>query len=113
LRSLRLRSRIYYANKLHGISLNLTTPIWSSKLIILERDMKQYNIAMAKAHFSKLVKMALLGEEIVIAKDNKPLLQLLPVDKTVKARRPGSAKGDILSVAADFNDTPEDFKEYS
>lgn len=44
--------------------------------------MKQYNIAMTKAHFSKPVKMALLGEEIVIAKDNKPLLHLLPVDQT-------------------------------
>jgi antitoxin (DNA-binding transcriptional repressor) of toxin-antitoxin stability system len=75
--------------------------------------MKQYNIAMAKAHFSKLIKMALLGEKIVIAKDNKPLIQLLPVDKTPKERQPGSAKGEILSIADDFNDTPEDFKEYS
>ncbi len=75
--------------------------------------MKQYNIAMAKAQFSKLVKMALLGEEIIIAKDNKPLLQLLPVNKTTPKRRPGSAKGEILTVAADFSDTPEDFKEYS
>jgi antitoxin (DNA-binding transcriptional repressor) of toxin-antitoxin stability system len=75
--------------------------------------MKQYNIAAAKAHFSKLVKLALLGEEIVIAKDNKPLLQLSPVNKIPKERRPGSAKGEILSVAADFDNTPPDFKEYS
>jgi prevent-host-death family protein len=75
--------------------------------------MKQYNIAIAKAQFSKLVKMALQGEKIIIAKDNKPLIQLLPVDMTSKRRRPGSAKDEILKVAADFNDTPEDFKEYS
>lgn len=41
--------------------------------------MKTYNIAEAKAHFSELVKRALLGEEIVIARDNKPLLRLMPV----------------------------------
>jgi antitoxin (DNA-binding transcriptional repressor) of toxin-antitoxin stability system len=75
--------------------------------------MKQYNIAIAKAQFSKLVKMALQGEKIVIAKDNKPLLQLLPVDTTPKKRRPGLAKDEILKIAADFNDTPEEFKEYS
>ena len=75
--------------------------------------MKQYNIAMAKAHFSKLVKQALLGEEIVIAKDNTPLIRLSPVNPAVKARRPGSAKGDILEIADDFEGTPSDFKEYS
>jgi hypothetical protein len=57
--------------------------------------------------------MALLGEEIVSAKDNKPLLQVLPVDKMPEERRPGSVKEEILEVSADFNDTPEDFKEYS
>jgi antitoxin (DNA-binding transcriptional repressor) of toxin-antitoxin stability system len=75
--------------------------------------MKQYNIAIAKAQFSKLVKMALQGEKIFIAKDNKPLLQLLPLAKTPPKRRPGSAKDEIISIAADFNNTPEDFKEYS
>ena len=75
--------------------------------------MKQYNIAAAKTHFSKLVKLALLGEEIVIAKDHKPLLRLLPVNKVPKERRPGSAKGQILAVAADFDNTPLEFREYS
>lgn len=79
----------------------------------MESIMKQFNIAIAKAQFSKLVKMALQGEKIVIAKDNKPLLQLLPVDKASRKRRPGSAKDEILKVAGDFSDTPEDFKEYS
>ena len=51
--------------------------------------MKQYNIAEAKSHFSELVKQALLGEEIVIARDNKPLLRLAPVSKVRKKRLPG------------------------
>jgi prevent-host-death family protein len=74
--------------------------------------MKQFNIAKAKAHFSKLVKLALTGEEIIIAKDNKPLLRLSPINSAPKERRPGSAKGQILSIAPDFDATPADFKEY-
>lgn len=74
--------------------------------------MKTYNIAQAKAHFSELVKRALLGEDIVIARDNKPLLRLIPVAEGIQKRQPGSAKGQILAVAPDFDTLPEDFKEY-
>ncbi|MBI5640598.1 MAG: type II toxin-antitoxin system Phd/YefM family antitoxin [Nitrospirae bacterium] len=74
--------------------------------------MKQYNIAEAKSHFSELVKLALLGEEIVIARDNKPLLRLAPMAEIKKRRKPGSAKGQILSIAPDFDDLPADFKDY-
>lgn len=75
--------------------------------------MKQYNIAEAKSHFSELVKLALLGEEVVIASDNKPLLRLTPLTEPKKERRPGSAKGQILFIAPDFDEPPSDFKEYA
>ena len=74
--------------------------------------MKQYNIAEAKSHFSELEKLALHGEEIVIARDNKPLLRLLPVKDVKKKRLPGSAKGQILAVSPDFDESLADFKEY-
>ena len=74
--------------------------------------MKQYNIAEAKSHFSELVKLALLGEEVVIARDNKPLLRLTPVAEPKKKRRPGSAKGQVLAIAPDFDEQPADFKAY-
>ncbi len=74
--------------------------------------MKQYNIAEAKSHFSELVKLTLLGEEVVIAKDNKPLLRLLPVKDVKKKRIPGSGKGQILEVSPDFDTLPVDFKDY-
>jgi prevent-host-death family protein len=73
---------------------------------------QQYNIAEAKSHFSELVKRAMLGEEIVIARDNKPILRLAPVAETRKKRQPGSGKGQILVMAPDFDDLPADFKEY-
>lgn len=75
--------------------------------------MSQFNIAEAKSHFSELVQKALMGEEVIIAKDNKPLLKLVPVKEIRGNRRPGSAKGKILYVAPDFDETPPDFDEYS
>lgn len=75
--------------------------------------MKQYNIAEAKSHFSELVKLALLGEEIVIARDNRPLIRLTPVAETRSARQPGSGKGQILYLSPDFDQLPDDFKEYA
>ena len=70
---------------------------------------KHYNVAEAKAHFSMLVRKALQGEDVVIARDNKPLLRLVPVD--VPGRAPGTAKG-LVKMAADFDAPLEDFAGY-
>lgn len=70
----------------------------------------QVNVAEAKARFSELVRQALAGGEVVIAKDNRPILRLVPLDQR-EPRRPGSAKGKIR-MAADFDATPEDFADY-
>ena len=75
--------------------------------------MTQFNIAEAKARFSELVQKALLGEEVVIARDNKPLLRLVPMGKDGEPRRPGSGKGQLLEMADDFDGTPEDFADYT
>jgi prevent-host-death family protein len=74
--------------------------------------MSKFNIADAKTHFSKLVQKAMLGEEVIIAKDNKPVLKLVPLDMPKQPRKPGSGKGQILYVAPDFDSTPEGFKDY-
>lgn len=73
--------------------------------------MSQFNIAEAKAHFSELVQKALMGEEVVIARDNKPLLRLVPLKRATQKRQPGSGKGQILFKAADFDAIPEDFED--
>jgi prevent-host-death family protein len=69
-----------------------------------------FNVAEAKAQFSTLVRKALQGEEIVIARDNKPLLKLVPVG--VPSRKPGSAKGRV-SMAEDFDAPLADFADYT
>jgi prevent-host-death family protein len=74
---------------------------------------RHYNVADAKAHLSDLVRKALLGEDVVIAKDNKPLVKLVPLKPSLSQdRKPGSAKGRIV-VSPDFDRTPEDFSDYA
>jgi len=59
-----------------------------------------------------LVQKALLGEEVIIAKDNKPLLKLVALEPPTQERKPGSAKGQILYMAPDFGQPVDDFKDY-
>jgi prevent-host-death family protein len=72
--------------------------------------MRKFNIAEAKSRFSELVQQAMMGEEIVIARDNKPVAKLVPFAPRAK-RKPGSAKGEIW-MAPDFDATPKDFEDY-
>jgi prevent-host-death family protein len=73
--------------------------------------MTQFNVAEAKARFSELVQKAISGEEVVIAKDNRPLLRLVPLAVVGGKRKPGTAKGRVW-IAPDFDRTPEDFEDY-
>jgi prevent-host-death family protein len=72
----------------------------------------RFNIAEAKARFSELVQRAMLGEEVVIAKGNKPVLKLVPLESPKRRRTPGSARGRVW-MAPDFDATPEDFDDYT
>ena len=74
--------------------------------------MKQYTIAEAKSHFSEMVRSALLGEDVGIARGNKPPLTLVPIAQPERIRKPGTEKGQILFIASDFDELPVDFKEY-
>lgn len=74
--------------------------------------MSQYNIADAKTHFSQLIQKALLGEEVIIAKSNQPLVKIVPLVSTKGRRKPGSGQGQLLFMADDFDATPDDFKDY-
>ncbi len=73
--------------------------------------MSTFNIAEAKARFSELVERALAGDEVIVARDNKPLLKLVPLDDHHRRRKPGSARGQIW-VAPDFDAVLDDFEGY-
>jgi prevent-host-death family protein len=64
--------------------------------------MPAYNVVEAKAQLSKLLKKAQRGEDVVIAKDHKPIVRLVPVRQPTRGRRkPGSGKGKVLYLAPD------------
>lgn len=73
--------------------------------------MPQVNVAEAKARFSELIQRALTGEAVVIAKDNKPVVKLVPVKRAARRRRPGSAR-DRVSMSKDFGAPLEDLADY-
>ncbi|MBC5809857.1 MAG: type II toxin-antitoxin system prevent-host-death family antitoxin [Candidatus Eremiobacteraeota bacterium] len=74
--------------------------------------MKLVNLNEAKAQLSRLADAAAEGEDIVIARDGKPLVRLVPFETRKRSdgfgidRRLGPLPGD-------FDKTPTDFKEYS
>ena len=72
---------------------------------------RQYNIAEAKARLPSLVRETLSGAEVIIAKDNKPLVKLVPLSTPRGAWTPGSAKGQIW-ISEDFDEPLEDFEDY-
>jgi len=73
--------------------------------------MPTVNIHEAKTHLSRLVDEALRGEEVVIARANRPLVKLVPLADTLPPRRLGTAAGKV-KVAEDFDAPLPDFEEY-
>jgi prevent-host-death family protein len=68
------------------------------------------NMHQAKASLSRLVDRALAGEEVIIARNGTPLIQLVPVEKKRKPRIPGRAKGTVW-IGPDFEFTDEEITE--
>jgi len=73
--------------------------------------MFQVNIHQAKTNLSKLIKKVVNGEEVVIAKGNKPLVKMVGLVSQKSKRKIGSAKG-VISISDTFDEPLEDFKEY-
>jgi len=68
--------------------------------------MPTVNMHDAKSQLSSLVEKALAGEEVIIARAGKPLVQLTPIIKDELARTPGRLKGQIR-IADDFDAVDE------
>lgn len=71
--------------------------------------MAQFNVAEAKARFSELVQKAMLGEEVIVARGNRPVVRIVPIKPA--RRKPGTGKG--IWMAPDFDEPLDDFREYS
>lgn len=67
------------------------------------------NIHDAKTHLSELLAQALAGDEVIIAKANKPLIRLVPLEPPKKKRVFGLHKGEVW-VSDDFDEPlPDEF----
>lgn len=73
--------------------------------------MTRVNIAEAKAQLSKLIDAALEGEDVVIARRNKPVVKLTAVRVRPKRPRFGMFAGRIR-MSVDFDEPLRDFAEY-
>ena len=67
--------------------------------------MKKVNVHEAKTHLSRLLKEVEAGEEILIARDSKPVARLVPA-RPVEARR----KRILGQMRGEF-EVPDDFDE--
>ncbi|MGD2013098.1 MAG: DUF2281 domain-containing protein [Desulfobacterales bacterium] len=72
----------------------------------------QVNIHEAKTQLSKLIQAAVNGKQVIIARGNKPIVRLEVLPEARSHRIIGNAKGLILSMADDFDEPLDDFKEY-
>jgi prevent-host-death family protein len=73
--------------------------------------MKIFKLYEAKTRLSELVSAAVAGEDVVIARNGKPLVRLVPVER----RKPSDAFGrdaGLVKIAADFDETPHGFADY-
>ena len=75
--------------------------------------MSQITIEAAAECLAELVSRIPLGDEIILTQNDKPVAKIVPLASTSKPQvKRGFAKGHILYMAPDFDDTPEGFEDY-
>jgi prevent-host-death family protein len=67
-----------------------------------------FTVHQAKTQLSKLIAAALEGEEVVIARADKPVVRLTPVAPVKRKRVFGAFKGQFHVTDAFFEPLPED-----
>lgn len=73
--------------------------------------MQTVTLEEARTHLRDLIEAAAAGEEVFITKDADLSVQLVPRVVKKRKRQFGSAKG-LISMAPDFDEPLEEFKEY-
>ena len=73
--------------------------------------MQTVTLDEAKTRLVDLIEAAAAGEEVFITKDEALSVQLVPRVVKKRKRQFGSANG-LISMAPDFDEPLEDFKEY-
>jgi antitoxin (DNA-binding transcriptional repressor) of toxin-antitoxin stability system len=74
--------------------------------------MRQVNVHEAKTHLSRLIEAALKGEEVIIARNNEPVVRLEALPGGRPRRRVGTAPGLVVRMEDDFDDPVDDLAPY-
>lgn len=75
--------------------------------------MRTVKIHEAKTHFSALIADVQGGEEIIIARGDKPVAKLTPIEPRKGKRVLGRDAGQPFYIADDFDEyVPEGWEEY-
>lgn len=80
--------------------------------------MELIDVGDANGQLAELVKRAVKGEEVILTEGGQPLVKLVVMEPVFdpalarQPRKPGSAIGQILYIAPDFDAPLEDFKDY-
>lgn len=72
----------------------------------------QVNIHEAKSQLSRLIQYALEGKDVVIARNNIPVVRLQALARPRTRRQLGALRGLVKSVSADFDAPLNDFEDY-
>jgi prevent-host-death family protein len=72
---------------------------------------RNIDINDAKDKFQEIVLQAEQGDEIIITKNNKPIVKISALQEKKFHRKAGSAIG-MIKMSNDFNEPLEEFKEY-
>ena len=72
----------------------------------------QVNIHEAKTHLSRLIRLAMEGEEVIIAKRRRPVVRLVVIRGDSEPPRLDGAPGLIRRMGDDFDDPLPDFSGY-
>jgi prevent-host-death family protein len=73
-----------------------------------------YTVHQAKTHFSRLLKEAEAGQEVVVMRGKKPVAKIVPIQPAAPKRRiPGGFEGIVVADDSAFDPlTDEELAEY-
>jgi prevent-host-death family protein len=69
------------------------------------------DLKKAQAHLAALVEQAQRGEEVILTDAGQPVAKIIPISQGKPQRQFGSARG-LITMAEDFDEPLEDFRDY-
>ncbi len=74
--------------------------------------MEQILIKDLSSKIPYLIERVKKGEEVIVTQEGKVVFKIVPLITTKAVKGFGSGYEDVIYIADDFDETPEDFKEY-